>query len=68
MSIYLDEYPSIQSFDESHSQSFIFYEQHSNIVEQETTIDSSFQRPNDRDQEENLCQICGDIASGWHCG
>lgn len=78
--MYLAEHTSPYVLEDHHSQALFYYDQHSTSIvdphptsiEEETLIHvskvASVDDHLDKDQEENFCQICGDTASGWHCG
>ena len=52
-------------FDHHHQNMFT----ENNTHQQETTVaTNSAILPSDHFNEDEQCQICGDLASGWHCG
>jgi hypothetical protein len=67
-------HPSSTHLNEQRSQHLYVFDHHqqmnlqnSNNKQRETTIGSSDILSNHLNEDEN-CQICGDLASGWHCG
>lgn len=63
------DYPSI-SFNEEH---YPFDPRHSYmnneyVKQRDITTKSSSNLISQNSNEDELCQICGDLASGWHCG
>jgi hypothetical protein len=55
----------LYAFDLHHHQHMIM--ENTNQQRQTTTINSSNIVSNNLNEDEH-CQICGDLASGWHCG
>jgi hypothetical protein len=67
-------HPSSTHLNEQRSQHLYAFDHHqqmnlqnSNNKQRETTIGSPDILSNHLNEDEN-CQICGDLASGWHCG
>ncbi len=68
MTTVLCVHPSSTHLNDQHSQQLYTFDHHQQMNLQNNTQREMTRNSLNHLNEDEHCQICGDLASGWHCG